>query len=102
MTEFNVMDYNVTFNYVLFWLIVGLGLLLILYFLPTIVASNRRHPNTTAIFVLNLLAGWSFIGWVGALVWAFTVPGRFAVPVTIRKSEGRCYNDQYCTCGCNG
>jgi Superinfection immunity protein len=40
------------------------------YFLPTIVAA--RHPNSSAIFVLNLLLGWTFIGWVIALVWAFT------------------------------
>jgi len=41
-----------------------------LYLLPSIVARKRRHPNETAIVVLNVLAGWTFIGWVGALVWA--------------------------------
>lgn len=41
------------------------------YFLPTIVGRNKS--NFTAIFVLNLLLGWSFIGWVVALVWACTV-----------------------------
>lgn len=46
------------------------------YFLPALVASNRKNPNTTAIFVLNLLLGWSLIGWVVALVWAFSGESR--------------------------
>jgi len=46
--------------------------LLGIYFLPTIVAG--RHHNSSAIFVLNLLLGWTFIGWVIALVWACTKP----------------------------
>lgn len=32
------------------------------YFLPALVASHRKNPNATAIFVLNLLLGWSVIG----------------------------------------
>src|SRR5262245_55278826 len=42
-----------------------------LYFLPTIIASIRRHRNRMAIGALNLLLGWTVIGWVAALVWAF-------------------------------
>jgi T4 superinfection immunity protein len=41
-----------------------------LYFLPTFIGCRKR--NGMAIFVLNLLAGWSFIGWVIAIVWACT------------------------------
>jgi hypothetical protein len=41
-----------------------------LYFLPLIIASSRYHPSAVAIFALNLLAGWTFIGWVAALVWS--------------------------------
>lgn len=40
------------------------------YFLPTFVASNRKHVNGTSIFLVNLLLGWTFLGWVVALVWA--------------------------------
>ena len=46
--------------------------LLILYFLPTIAAVGRKHHQRTAIFVLNLFLGWTFIGWVAALVMAAT------------------------------
>lgn len=41
-----------------------------LYFLPTIIAVNRSHRNTTAIFLLNLFLGWALVGWVLGLVWA--------------------------------
>jgi len=46
--------------------------LLSLYFLPTIIALLRRQPNTLAIFLLNFFLGWSFVGWVVALVWSVT------------------------------
>lgn len=51
-----------------------LGILLAAYFIPTIVASAREHHNTTAIFWVNLLLGWSLAAWVVALVWAFSRP----------------------------
>lgn len=41
-----------------------------MYLLPTIVAIFSKHKNTVAVFFLNLLLGWTFIGWVVALVWA--------------------------------
>lgn len=40
------------------------------YFLPFIIALARKHVDSTAIFVLNLFLGWTFFGWVVALVWA--------------------------------
>ncbi|HCK4428441.1 superinfection immunity protein [Pseudomonas aeruginosa] len=48
---------------------------LILYFLPAIIAENRRHHNKGAIIVLNLFLGWTFVGWVAALVWAASSTG---------------------------
>lgn len=45
---------------------------LVLYFLPWFIASKRDHPNETAIALLNLFLGWTFLGWVAALVWAAT------------------------------
>lgn len=43
---------------------------MVFYFIPTMVAVN--HKQFTAIFMLNLLLGWSILGWIGALVWACT------------------------------
>lgn len=50
---------------------VGLGLLIIaLYFIPAIVALARHHHQVGAIVVINVLLGWTFIGWVVALAMA--------------------------------
>ena len=56
--------------YVIMGAISGVIAFSLVYFIPTIVASHRHHPQLTAIFILNLFLGWSLIGWVGALVWA--------------------------------
>lgn len=47
-------------------------LTLIVYFLPTIIANRRYHKNSSAIFVLNLLLGWTGLGWAIAAIWAYT------------------------------
>jgi hypothetical protein len=47
-------------------------ILLFLYFLPTAVALKRKHHQSDAIFVLNLLLGWTLLGWIAAMVWAAT------------------------------
>ena len=46
--------------------------LTLLYMLPTIIAAVQQRTNTGAIAALNVLLGWTFIGWVVALVWAMT------------------------------
>lgn len=57
---------------ILFLILFVVGLLF--YFVPTIVAYSRAHRNAHAIFVLNIATGWTFIGWVIAIVWACTSP----------------------------
>ena len=44
--------------------------LIALYFLPTIVVVMRNHHNAGSVSVLNLLLGWTLVGWVVALVWS--------------------------------
>ncbi len=43
---------------------------LALYFVPSFIAVNKNKRNKNAIFALNLLLGWTFVGWVVALVWS--------------------------------
>ncbi|MFO0996224.1 MAG: superinfection immunity protein [Alphaproteobacteria bacterium] len=45
---------------------------LLLYFLPALIAMNRRHQSAMAIFLLNLLLGWTALGWIVALIWSFS------------------------------
>jgi hypothetical protein len=47
--------------------IAGLALL---YFLPASIAWINRRKNATAITLLNLFLGWTFVGWVLPLVLA--------------------------------
>lgn len=62
------MEYELIFG-VIFGLIYFL-LLIGLYLLPTIIANYNNHINITAIVLVNLLSGWTFIGWLVALIWA--------------------------------
>jgi hypothetical protein len=59
------------------WLAVPFFLVtLAAYFVPTLVAYRRRHHDRVAIALLNLFLGWTFFGWVAALVWAATAVKR--------------------------
>ena len=48
--------------------------LLLLYLLPTWIAFAHRHRKLTTVLCLNLLTGWSVIGWVAALAFAVWTP----------------------------
>ena len=41
-----------------------------IYFVPTVIAAVRGHREVFAILVLNAFLGWTYVGWVMALVWA--------------------------------
>ncbi|SNY42455.1 Short C-terminal domain-containing protein [Pseudomonas sp. LAMO17WK12:I6] len=53
-----------------------LGMLVLLfvvwmiYFMPTLNAYHRKHPNFNSILLLNLFLGWTLIGWVVSIVWS--------------------------------
>lgn len=49
--------------------IVGVVLLL-LYYMPIIIAIKRRHQNIIGLGILNFFFGWTIIGWFGALIWS--------------------------------
>jgi len=54
--------------------------LVFLYMLPAFVAWRRGHRNTLAITALNILTGWTVIGWVVAFVWSLTANTREREP----------------------
>jgi hypothetical protein len=69
---------------------------LLLYFLPSIIGHEKR--SFTGIFVVNLLLGWTVIGWFVALIWACMDEHRvpiYAVNVSLP-------NRFCCRCGAMG
>jgi hypothetical protein len=74
-------------------IVLSVGVLL--YFLPTIVAAMRRLRNLAPIVVVNVLLGWSVIGWIIAMVWAVSTqvvgtPPIASTPRTRTPATKRC------------
>lgn len=44
---------------------------MVIYLIPTMVVCKRNHTYKVAIILLNIFLGWTFIGWIGCLVWSF-------------------------------
>ena len=40
------------------------------YLAPTLIAENRRLRSVKAIRVVNIVTGWTIIGWMAAFWWA--------------------------------
>ena len=59
-----------------------LVLLLFIYFIPAFVATQRKHVAVSAITLINLFLGWTLIGWLVSLIWAYSGQGddRFPCP----------------------
>jgi nitric oxide reductase large subunit len=55
----------------IFWIVI-MGVGAALYFLPTIIAVTQHRRNAALVAVINVLLGWSFLGWIVALVMALT------------------------------
>ncbi len=43
------------------------------YFLPSIIGWQKH--NAAAIIAVNVLLGWTVVGWIVALIWALSTPG---------------------------
>jgi hypothetical protein len=46
--------------------------LIVIYFVPTIVAGRRQHNSWWAIALVNIALGWTLLGWFIAMVWSLT------------------------------
>jgi hypothetical protein len=42
------------------------------YFIPSIAAKSNKHRSSDAILLVNFFFGWTALGWLIALIWAFT------------------------------
>ncbi|MDD2251960.1 MAG: superinfection immunity protein [Dehalococcoidales bacterium] len=72
-----------------------------LYFVPTIISLARNTDNKLTVFLLNSLLGWTFIGWVVALVLALTKSSKKDQALPVRGStHAHIETEGYCTnCG---
>jgi hypothetical protein len=51
-------------------MLIGLAFAICLYCLPSFIAWVRKAPNFGVIVAINLLFGWTFIGWCAAAAFA--------------------------------
>jgi hypothetical protein len=69
MSRFVVVRKNKPVQAAVAWLV---AILTVGYMLPWAVAATRGKINSGAIFWLNLLLGWTIVGWIIALVMSFS------------------------------
>lgn len=59
------------------------------YTLPAFIAELRRAPNYWIIVFINLVAGWTVLGWIAMLLWSITdAPSEATQPNEHRLDEG--------------
>jgi hypothetical protein len=49
-----------------------IAILMPVYLAPSWIAWKKNHKQQDAIVILNIFGGWLIIGWIVAIVWAFT------------------------------
>lgn len=73
---------------------ITLAILTLIYFLPTVIASQRGH-SIGGILVLNFFIGWTIVGWFVMLLWALiSSPPWRCIPLPIfypQYYDGRGY-----------
>ena len=61
---------------------------ILMYFLPALI--GRHKADAAGIFLVNLLFGWTIVGWFIALIWACAAERYVPVPVyAVPPSSGR-------------
>jgi hypothetical protein len=56
-----------SFSFIFFTILLFLGAI---FFLPSIIAFNREHRNRWVILVINIVFGFTLLGWLVALIWS--------------------------------
>lgn len=49
---------------------------LAVYWVPTVIAAVKRHPEFIKVALINWLVGWTIVGWIVALTWSIEDPQR--------------------------
>lgn len=62
-------------------------IVLFIYFTPSLIAFKKNKSNSSAIFLLNLFAGWTIICWIIAAVWASSVDVVDVMPNKMTKND---------------
>ena len=68
--------------------------LVLMYFLPSII--GREKSDAGLIFVVNLLLGWTVVGWIVAFIWACAADAR---PVPVKLVPVATSGRFCCQCG---
>lgn len=50
--------------------VIMLVAVVVIYLLPTLIAFGREHPRRMDLAVVNIIFGWTLIGWWAAFFWA--------------------------------
>lgn len=67
--------------------VAALSVLLALYLLPLVIALVRRHRHRGLICAVNLLLGWTVLGWLVSLIWSILPKRREPVSVEAVAAE---------------
>ncbi len=57
------------------WIVLAVVVVPPVYFLPAVLAASKTHAHGLELFLVNLLLGWTLVGWFACLVWAASAPG---------------------------
>ncbi len=58
--------------FMFFGLAMGAFVALALYFLPVIIAAARKHEQILPITLITIFLGWTFLGWLAAIIWSLS------------------------------
>ncbi len=50
----------------------------LVYFIPTFIALTRARGQRLRLFLVNLLTGWTIIGWMAVFIWSLALPSDFS------------------------
>lgn len=68
---------------------IAIVLMFLAYMLPTIIAFFRGHASRWGILIVNLVFGFTFIGWIWALIWSLSNKGGNQTVTVVNQINNR-------------